>query len=165
MKFKSVTKTQGWLLKPHRWLPKEECLHQVQWHNGHQFNNNSHFKNRQVGQELSSVHLTKAQASLLAHGPNFTIDPRHPPYGEYITAMEQACHNLEPYEGKELRAELREVHEHSYTARSNVTTEEMKALKELRLDKTWLILTADRGVALVLDKTDYNKAEKMLEDE
>ena len=30
---------------------------------------------------LSSTPLTEAQFSLLAHGPNFTIAPRHPPWG------------------------------------------------------------------------------------
>ena len=30
---------------------------------------------------LSSTPLTEAQFSLLAHGPNFAIAPRHPPWG------------------------------------------------------------------------------------
>ena len=35
--------------------------------------------------------LPKAQVLLLTHGPNFTLTPRHPPYGEYIATVEQAC--------------------------------------------------------------------------
>ena len=49
---------------------------------------------------LSGVPLTKAQASLLTHGPNFAVTPRHPPYGDYIAAIEQACLNLEPHKVK-----------------------------------------------------------------
>ena len=40
---------------------------------------------------LSEVPLTKAQFSLLAHGPNFTVAPKHLQYGEYIATVEQAC--------------------------------------------------------------------------
>ena len=50
---------------------------------------------------LSAVPITKAQASILAHGPNFIIAPRHPPYEEGITAVEQMCQSLEPHEAEE----------------------------------------------------------------
>ena len=39
---------------------------------------------------LLGTPLTEAQVSLLAHGPNFAVAPRHPPYGEHITMDEQA---------------------------------------------------------------------------
>ena len=47
---------------------------------------------------------------------------------------------------------------------SNITREENKTLKELKMDKSRIILTADKGVALVImDKADYNKkAEELL---
>ena len=47
---------------------------------------------------------------------------------------------------------------------SNITREENKALKELKEDKSRIILTADKVVALVImDKADYNKkAEELL---
>ena len=35
---------------------------------------------------LSSTPLTEAQVSLLAHGPNFAVAPRHPPVG--ITSLQ-----------------------------------------------------------------------------
>ena len=48
----------------------------------------------------------------------------------------------------------------------NITKEDAQALAELRKDQSRVILTADKGVALVvLDKTVYNnKAHKLLED-
>ena len=50
--------------------------------------------------------------------------------------------------------------------RSNFTKEELKALKELRLDESQVILTTNKGVAIaVLDKADHiNKVETMLEE-
>ena len=47
---------------------------------------------------------------------------------------------------------------------SNITQEEFRALKELTEDKSRMILTADKGVALVIiDKNDYvQKAEELL---
>ena len=47
---------------------------------------------------------------------------------------------------------------------SNITNEEFQALKELKEDKSRMILTADKGVALVImDKKDYiQKAEELL---
>ena len=46
-------------------------------------------------------------ASLLAHGPGFAVTPRHPSYGDYIVAIEQACCNMESNNVEELRAEIR----------------------------------------------------------
>ena len=47
---------------------------------------------------------------------------------------------------------------------SNIAREEYKALKELKDDKNRIILTMDKGVALVImDKAEYNKkAEDLL---
>ena len=39
---------------------------------------------------LSSSPLTQAQASLLAHGPGYAVTPKHPPYGDYIVAIEKS---------------------------------------------------------------------------
>ena len=115
---------------------------------------------------LSGAPLTKAQMSLLAHGPNFAIAPRHPPYGEYIPSLEQACLNMEPHNEEELRAEIRGPLRHSNKARRNITKEEAQALTELKKDHSRVILTTDKGVVLVvMDRTEYNnKAQKLLED-
>ena len=49
--------------------------------------------------------------------------------------------------------------------RSNINKEEVQALVELRWDSSKVILTADKGVALVImDKPDYNKAQELLND-
>ena len=83
--------------------------------------------------------------------------------------MELACQNLEPHSAEELRVEIRGVLKHPHNPRKNITKEEVQALTELRKDQkdqSGVILTADRGVALVvMDRTAYNnKAQGLLED-
>ena len=53
---------------------------------------------------ISSKPLTKAQRSLLAKGPNYTVTPKHLPNLEYISAIEAVCTKLNQQEVEELRA-------------------------------------------------------------
>ena len=92
---------------------------------------------------LSSIPLTEVQVSLLVHGPNFTVAPRHPSYGEYITVIEQACMKLEPHNAEELRAKMRGALRNSQEPKRNITKQEVQALVELKKDQSRVILTAD----------------------
>ena len=89
-----------------------------------------------------------------------------PPFQEYITAVEVACQSLKPSEADEFRADIARVLKQVRPPKSNISKEEWRAIKELRADKEHLILTADKGVALVvLDKKDYTqKMQQLLED-
>ena len=113
---------------------------------------------------LSSTPLTKDQEGLLAHGPKFVITPKGTPVGEYITAVEQACTKLKQGEEEELRVEVKRTLKKTQRSPANISKEEYKALNELKRDNNRLILTADKGVALVvIDKADYiEKAEELL---
>ena len=115
---------------------------------------------------LSRAPLTQVQASLLAHGPGYAVTPKHPPYGDYIAAIEKACSTMEPNSAEELRAEIRGSLKHTHPTRSNINREEVQALAELKRDSSKVILTADKGIALVImDKPDYNtKAQELLND-
>ena len=115
---------------------------------------------------LLSTPLTEAQFSLLLHGPNFTVAPRHPPW-DYITAIEQACLKLEPHNAEELRAAMRGALSNSQEPTSNITKQEVQVLVELKKDQSRVILTADKVVAIVImDKEDYQeKAKALLEDQ
>ena len=79
--------------------------------------------------------------------------------------MELPCQNLEPHSAEELKAEIRGALKHLHNPRKNITKEEAQALAELRKDQSRVILTADKGVALVvMDRTEYNnKAQDLLE--
>ena len=113
---------------------------------------------------LSSVPLTPAQESLLAKGPNFALAPPNPPNVEFISAMESVCQQLSDQDAQELRVETNCLLRKAKTQNSNITKEERKALKELRGDQERIVLTTDKGVAMVvLDKKDYvDKMEGLL---
>ena len=115
---------------------------------------------------LSSIPLTQEQESLLAHGPNFVVTPQKPPYGEYITSIERSCQSLDSNTVEELRSDIYRVSRQPHQLKPNLKKEEIKAIKQLKADKDCMVLTADKGVTLVvMDRSDYTKkAKELLED-
>ena len=115
-------------------------------------------------ENLSKTPLTEAEERLLAHGPNFAVVPREPPVLEYITAIERTCSQLQQGKAEELRGEIKAILKKTSTSKSNITKEEYQALGKLKKDENRMVLTADKGVFLVvLDKEDYiHKAEELL---
>ena len=99
---------------------------------------------------LSSQPLSLNQETVLAHGPNFAVTPKTPPFQKYITAVDVACQSLKPSEVDEFRADIARVLKQAIPSKSNISKEVWRAIKELRTDKERLILTADKGVALVV---------------
>ena len=89
------------------------------------------------------------------------------PHGDYITVIEQACLKLEPHNAEELRATMRGALRNSQEPTRNITKQEVQALVELKNDQSRVILTVDKGVAIVImDKEDYQeKAKALLEDQ
>ena len=77
-----------------------------------------------------------------------------------------ACQSLKPSEADECRADIARILKQARSSKSNISKEEWKAIKELRADKDCLVLTADKGVALVvIDKKDYiQKMNQLLKD-
>ena len=114
---------------------------------------------------ISSKHLTKAQEKLLAHGPNVTMVPRSPPVTECAAAIEHTCSKLQQGEAEEFRGEVKTIIKKSYNPQPNITREERKAITELKKDPSRMILTADKGVSLVvMDTEEYiKKPEEMLQ--
>ena len=111
-----------------------------------------------MGQKHLQYPLTEAQIKLLSHGPNYTMVPKNPPIIEYITTIDKACTSLQPGKVEELRGELKANIEKMQPPKYNLTKEENKAMEELKKDKTRMILTTDKGVAIVvLDKEKYTK--------
>ena len=105
------------------------------------------------------------QEKLLSHGPNFVIVPKEPPTSEYIVAIEKACLNLPTGKVEELRGEIKAILKKKRNTKPNITKEEHWAIKELRNDNTRMVLTADKGVSMVvIEKDDYNtKSEELLQ--
>ena len=113
---------------------------------------------------ISSKPLTPDQEKLLAHGPNYAIVPKDPPVIQYVAAVEQACTRLEEGKVKEFRVQMKAAIQKIKKPKPNLTKGERKAIGELKKDQSRMILTADKGVALVvLNTEDYNKkAEDLL---
>ena len=114
---------------------------------------------------MSKTPLTEAEESLLGHGPNFVMVPKDPPTCDYIAATEKACQNLSQGKVKELRGEIKQLFMKNHTIKPNIHKEEYQALKQLKKDNTRMVLTADKGVSMVvLDREEYNKkSEELLE--
>ena len=113
---------------------------------------------------LSKTTLTEAQESGLAKGPNYPIIPTHIPNVDYITAIESVCPKLKEEEAMELRADVNSLFRKAKVPKANLTKQERIGLSQLKKDKERVILTADKGVAMVImDKEDYNnKAQELL---
>ena len=124
--------------------------------------NNKRDHKRDQGQKwvhnFSSTPLSEAQKKVLSRGPNFAILPRNPPVGEYIASIENACMKLKQGKADKLRGEIKTILKKIKTPINNITKEEKKALVELRKDTNKTILTADKGVSLVVvSEEDYQK--------
>ena len=116
---------------------------------------------------LSDTPLTEDQERILAWGPKFSIRPRQPPVCEYVAAVEQACSRLNRGEADEMRVEVKKALKKAQCSSrppSNISRKEYQALKELKDDKSRVILTTNKGVSLVImDRVEYNKkAEEFL---
>ena len=113
---------------------------------------------------LSKTPLTKAQEQVLARGQNFTIVPKVPPVMEYIVAIEKACQQLKQGKVEELRGEIKSIIKKIPPPKSNNTKEEHQAIQQLKKDNTRMVLTADKGMCLVVvEKEDYlKKSEELL---
>ena len=118
---------------------------------------------------LSNTPLSIDQLTLLQKGPNFAIIPKHPPIEAYITATEIAAAKLPTQEAEEFRSDvnrLLKLQQQQHHQHSNLTPAQCRALTQLKEDNNRVILTADKGVAMVvMDKLDYNsKAQALLQD-
>ena len=81
-----------------------------------------------------------------------------------MTAIEAACTKLSQQDAEELRAVINRVLRSSHPPKSNLTKAQNTALRELKKDRGHIVLTADKGVAMVvMDRQDYiNKANQLL---
>ena len=100
----------------------------------------------------------------MAHGPNFAVVPKNPPIIQYVTAVEQSCTKLEEGKAEEFRVQVKVTIQKIQNQKPNITKGERIALTKLKKNPSRMVLTADKGVALVVMNTeDYKKkAEDLL---
>ena len=113
---------------------------------------------------LSNSNLTQAQLSVLAKGPNFALAPNNIHNIDYITAVESMCTKIKEEDAMELRANINALLKKAKVPKPNLTKEERIWLLQLKKDKDKVVLTADKGMAMVVtDKQEYiSKAEELL---
>ena len=145
-------------------LPRKQGLPPPNRHNSPQGSSSLEEPNPKWVINLSSKLLTKAQRSVLAKGPNFAVSPKHPTNLEYITAIEAACTKLSQHDAEELRANINWVLRASHPPKPNLMKAQNVAIRELKKDRDCIVLTADKGVAMVImDRQDYmSKANNLL---
>ena len=91
-----------------------------------------------------------------SEGTQFHHHVQEPPKESYITAVEEACTRLLPKDSEELRAESSQLLRNNCLPKPNLTLQERNAIKELKEDHSWVVLTVDKGMAMVvMDKEDY----------
>ena len=118
---------------------------------------------------LPQTPLTKEQLSLLQKGTNFAITPKYPPIEAYIIATEQASSKLPTQEAEEFRSDVNRIHkqlQQQHNNHCNLNPSQCRAPTELKKDNTRVVLTVDKGVAMVImDQQVYtNKAQALLQD-
>ena len=76
------------------------------------------------------------------------------------------CQSLNSTEAEELRADIDTILRQSNHPKPSLSKDELKAIKQLKTDKSHIILTTDKWVALVvMDSQDcITKARNLLED-
>ena len=93
--------------------------------------------------------LTKHEIDILRKGSGFAVTPREIPEIEYITAIEEASRCLPSGEAMCMKAEALDILKKAKPPKTNLTTEEWKALKALKNDDNIVILPADKGKCIV----------------
>ena len=113
------------------------------------------------------------EQSLLQNGPKFAVNSPKVPLTGYIAVTKCICDELhENTEGKDCTEiyqktkEILQQYKDKKDHTCNISKEEKEAIKTLREDSSHVVLTADKGVALVvMDKSQYvNKCMTLLDD-
>ena len=111
---------------------------------------------------LQNSYLSYKKVPTLPSPPNTPIEA-------YITATEQASSKLPAQEADEFRSDVKRLLkqlQQQHNNHCNLNPSQCRALTELKKDNTRVVLTADKGVTMVImDQEDYtNKAQALLQD-
>ena len=120
---------------------------------------------------LSKKELTPEDKSSVQKGPKFTVTPATISIMEYISPTSVAALQAGELNDVDFSGLYHDVNRilNTYTNKlihSNITKAEHLALENLKKDKDCIIVTADKGVALVvMDETEYiTKCEALLQE-
>ena len=122
---------------------------------------------------LASKDLSPGEVKLLQRGPKFTVSTPKVPVTEYIAVTKQICDRLgENTDGVDCSEyyqktkDLLQDYKGKHASHTNISKMEREAIKILKEDNTRVVLTADKGVAMVvMDKSSYiDKCMALLQD-
>ena len=122
---------------------------------------------------LASKDLSSGEAKLLQRGPKFAVSTPKVPITEYIAVTKQICDKLgentkgvDCSEYYQKTKDLLQDYTRKHAAHPNISKMERDAIKTLKEDNTRVVLTADKGVAMVvMDKNSYiDKCMALLQD-
>ena len=124
---------------------------------------------------FSSYELSDSEKQLLSKGLNYAIPPKHINYGDYLVPFELLFRDIEketPTDNKEfVKTRLKNIAYSTYeqTKRqleSNLSLNELNALKQLSRQKDIIIQKADKGnTVVIVDKNTYvDKMNSILKD-
>ena len=101
--------------------------------------------------------LKDNEVQLLRKGLNFALTPNHVPRKKIIASVEQSLVGLSEETKDEIRVEVSHILKHANPPKdNNTTTEERRALRDLKQNSDIVVLPADKGNAVVvLNKSDY----------
>ena len=113
---------------------------------------------------LSKTNLSEGQQSVLGKGQTFSVTPKYIPNVDYITAVESMCSKLKEEDVMELRSDINASLRKAKAPKPNLARHKGIDLAQLKRDKDRVILTAEKGVAMVVrDKEEYvTKVQELL---
>ena len=127
-------------------------------------------KNKKWIQNFSSRNFNESEINVLMKGTKFAITPVETPTLDFICGVEQGLKNVQ-HENKCLvdiaRAKVVDILRKAKPPPSNLSKNEIKAIKQLKSYDDIVIMDADKGnCTVVLNKEEYNrKIMELLKDE
>ncbi|XP_060528287.1 uncharacterized protein LOC132703174 [Cylas formicarius] len=107
---------------------------------------------------LSQRKLSAEETSILSKGGNFAITPDSVPFEDIIANIESGIRNLQADVAEEIRTESARILRRAKPPKSNVSSKEKRAIRDLNKDISVIVLAADKGNAtVVLNTVDYEK--------
>uniref|UniRef100_A0AA85KD39 Uncharacterized protein n=1 Tax=Trichobilharzia regenti TaxID=157069 RepID=A0AA85KD39_TRIRE len=107
---------------------------------------------------LSDRKLTEAEESVLMKGMNFNISNKRLKPEDIIPVIETALEGYDKQKAELVRAQCALTLKKQKAEKPNITKEELKALQDIKADKSIVITQADKGnTTVLLNKTTYNQ--------
>ena len=111
------------------------------------------------GVNLSATQLSTQETQVLQNGLNYALPSKHIPIPKIVASIESGIHHLSKGSKATIQASVVNTLKHTKESSvSNISKEQSRALRNLKKDKDIIIVSADKGRAVVVMNTnDYDK--------